>query len=268
MTLFKITGSGSSLSLRLEQPIHLDENKDYFLGLKGFYGGNYVPNISEPIQVIFHQHDPENGEGVDFQTLHIGRGNYYMKNLENLFLDFIKSNYKNLATLASDKDSYYLRLNETTGKTEMKMPIDVNLFTSLSNPNANLGYLLGFSPPDSSFYFTKETHCTAESYHKLDPFKVVEIHCNLVKPAISNCNMDSHSHKEVDILHMFCPETEQINFGSFIAEQPKEINYIPINKSVRSINKIELKLKNESEAELDFCGAVIAYLKLIENGRT
>lgn len=259
MTLFKITGTGPALRLRLEHPIHLDENKEYFLGLTGFYGRNYCPNVPEPIQVNFHKYDPETGEDDDNQTLYISRGNYNVKNLENLFLNFIKSNYENLAGSASDKDLYYLRMNETIGKIEMKMPADVDL--------SILDYMLGFSrsKPYKSAYYMNNTYYAAVSYPRLDPFKTIEIHCNLVRPAITNHNTNSNSHEEVDILHTFCPKKEQISFGSLITEQPNKINYIPINKSVRSINKIELELKNESGVDLDFSGAdIIVYLKLIE----
>lgn len=276
MSLFKITGPGSKLSLRLEHPIHLQDDKNYFLGLLGFYGKNYVENIPELTQVEFR-----GGKDDEACILYIRRGSYTLEKIESLFMDFIRSNYPNLEDFANNniegddvKDSsYYIRINESTDRIEFKLPVDVNLFPSFTNQRQNLGYMFGFAPSriNTPSYFMANVRYEAKSYPRLDPFQVIEIHCNLVKPAVTNHQDDPHSHQEEDILYMFYPKNEQIKLGSTIAERPVQVSYLPVNKSVKSLQKIELELKNESGYEIGFSGGshLTVYLQLVEkNAKT
>lgn len=268
MRLFKIIGTDSKLLLRLEHPLHLDEQKNYSIGLVGLYGENIFQNVTKPIEIIFHVKDRSKGRYGDKKTLSIGCGNYYVENLEKLIINFIKSNYPRVVFDENNKDECYIRVNPTTCKVEMKLPVDINLFPSLSDTHSNIGYKLGFAPP-AQVYFKGHEHHSAEQIPKMGPFRAIEIHCNLVEPAITNHNTDPHSHQETDILYVFYPKQEQIAFGSIIAEKPARLSYVPINKSVKSIQTIELEIKNEFGEKLDIAeSSLTVYLSLIENAQT
>lgn len=255
MALFKIVGSSDTkLSLRLEHPIHLDPNKDYSLGLLGLYGKHMLQNI--PTTMNFILHVPTKTYG-DFRKCSIPIGHYSIEQIEKVIMDNVKLHFP-LTIKQGEERLYFIRVDPFTQKVELKLPVDINLFP---DSNTSIGYLLGFVPKETVYFHPDRIHL-ATFLPKLTPYSVIEIHCNLVEPTISNHG--PHSHQETDLLYMFHPNPHR--FGSTIAMKPSQIHYVPINKSMKTIQTIKLELKNEEGKELNFgCENLIVYLKLNEN---
>lgn len=268
MTLFKIVGSSDTkLSLRLEHPIHLDPDKDYSIGLVGFYGKNSIQNIPKRIHYVLHLKDPKKGKYGDWGAFHIESGYYSIEKIEEVIMKTIKLRYPRVIK-PGEEGRYFLRAEPITQKIEFKLPVDIHLFPDFTDDSINLGHLLGFRRRQEVYFPHNQTHL-AESPPRMSPYRVIEIHCNIVKPSITNHDTDSHSHQETDILYMFHTNLQQSVFGSIIAEKPTQVDYVPVNKNVRSLQNIELEIKNEENKELNFLNEnLIVYLKLVDNGRS
>lgn len=266
MTLLKIVGSGGSKhSLHLEQPLHLDPNRDYSIGLVGFYGKNCIRNVPNYIKIALHVKDPAKGKYGDIRNCFIASGNYSIGQIKEIIMKKVKEQFPQ-ALKQGTEGLYFLRLNPITQRVEFKLPVDVNLFPDFNDNSLNLGHMLGFLPRKDAYFPPNQTH-VGESMPKMNPYKVVEIHCNLVKPTITNHNANPHSHQEADLLYMFYPVSPQSDFGSMIAHEPARVIYVPLNKSIKSVQNLELEIKNEDGRKLDFTlgGDLIVYLKLIDN---
>lgn len=264
MTMFKISGpANKKLELRLEHPLHLDSKKNYSIGLVGLYGKHYVQNIPETMHFTLRVNDKVKWAHGDirFKCI-ISSGNYSIELIEKVIMDNVKHHYPE-AIKQDEERLYFIRVDPFTQKVELKLPVDINLFPVSSNDSMNIGYLLGFVPTKSPYFLPDRIHL-APFLPKLIPYSVIEIHCNLVKPTITNHDELPHSHQETDLLFMFCPDYQR--FGSVLNLNPTRVLFIPINKSIKSIQTIELEIKNEEGKELNIGNEnLVAYLKLIEN---
>ena len=86
MKLFKLNGNNSIIKLTLDQPLQLDEDENYGLGLVGLYSDIFIRNVNTELVSAFRFHI--NNEGYTFNLF---RGHYFVKDLENRFKECLKA---------------------------------------------------------------------------------------------------------------------------------------------------------------------------------
>lgn len=233
MKLFKLeTRNASALRLRLEHPIHLDETKKYSIGLVGFFYFNvneYGFNISQKVYIKF-----ERGQ------LYFEPGVYTVQQIEDLILKKIVNEFGSDIINDTNRHLYFVRLNTEINKIEFKLPLDVVLDVSIAR-------MMGFPPtvPQKGIYeanvFHEATTDPELMQQTLFENKIIEIHCNLVEPAYVSHENNPHSHREADILYAFHP----IIIKNDIMISPLPVMYLPLNKSIKSIQNIVIEIRNE-----------------------
>lgn len=267
MKQFKVIGPANErLSLRLEHPLHLDPKKTYSLALNGLYGRYCLQNNPKGLYYILHVKDVSKGPYGDMRKCLIPSGNYTIEQIERFVIDSVKQLFPTAITSSDKERLYYVRIDPFTQKIEFKLPVDIHLFPDFSDNSLNLGHFLGFESASSIYYLPDRVH-KAQFLPKLVPYNVIEIHCNLVEPTLTNHDELSHSHQETDLLYVCHPSSTR--YGSTMSVKPVSLSWVPINKSIHSIQDVELEIKNELGKKLNFGSEkLIVYLLLRENEKS
>lgn len=242
MKLFKLSGNSSKLELNLEHPIHLDNDKIYYLGLNGFYSDNFIfnfPNTDSKCIRIFYTDNKKQAEM--FYPFYAGF--YSISDIKREIMKKIK-NFTETNSLNINENSF--ELTNKNNKILIKTPIPLEFKKHFSD-------ILGI---DRNIDSNKEI--IGKSMPKLRPFDVLEIHCNLLETSFENHN-DENLHKESEILYSFFPN---VTYGSKISEKPNEIDYIPIRKNIRKIQNIIITIKDEKGNLINNEANNIVYLRL------
>lgn len=216
MKLFKLISNKSKLELRLEHPIHLDDDTKYSIGLSGFYSDNFISNIPNDYKNVYGFTIKDNEKQID-QYFDINKGNYTLEEIQDMFKESLKEFKKKIDKF--NEDDFILEHDGPFIK--IQSPVKIYMTTVIID-------LLGLNDKNiEPNILTKGIKLP-----KLRPFDVIEIHCNLVEPSFENHKDHSHLHKESEILYTFYPNVE---YRSKISEKPNQIDYVPLKR----INKIQ-----------------------------
>lgn len=269
--MFRLAGCGSVLDLYLEHPIHLDVGRNYFLTLTSFHVKNSnLKNFDQTVHAVLYMPNGHDKIDVVFPS-----NQYSIKDIEGKLKDTYVSKLsalvdvnQNITYNALSKSEYYIRTNNYTNKVEMKLPLNIGLFPKRNRNSENLGYYLGFTPPEKEAYFQKDTTHIALHPPQMNAYNIIEIHCNLVSPTLANHKSKSHLHEEAQILHSFFPKAIRNEFDgtSCIAEVPAQSRFVPLSSHVKTIDHIRVDIRNEQDRLLNFTnGTVLCYLTLTSN---
>lgn len=220
MKLFKLTSTTSKLEINLEHPINLKSDKNYSLGLNGFYSDNFICNfISTDNSAIQISHN----NNKFYLNYPLYEGYYSLEDLKKEFIIKIKS-YKDTNKLNINENDFILTTKNN--KIMIKSPLEIDLSISLAN-------MLGLNKN-----VEKDKEIEGKDVPKFRSFDVIEIHCNIIEPSIENHNI---LHKESEILYSFYPNVE---YGSKISEKPYKIDFIPIRKNINQIKNIIITIQD------------------------
>lgn len=227
---FTIITNESKYSLRLEQPINLDQNKNYNVSLIFFTVYNTIKNVTSKNN-SFHYKE----KNKEWKTVKLREGSYEIENLnteiqkqtgidENVF-SFGAISYLNRAEIKIKKDS------------GLWIKFDTNSF----------GNILGFN---NETY--KET-TTAQNRADISKISTINIKTNLIDGGYIR-------HKRNNILHTI--PTFTVPVGYKIIEKPSFPIKAPLSK--KTIDVITIEIVDEDGNYIDFSGEEITIKLIIE----
>lgn len=188
--VFVLDGNSSILANDFIEPIFLDNNSEYVMGLTSFESFNSIPNIDET----------NNNFSYGIDTVIMPTGSYEINDIENL-----------LRTIVQETgDVLSLKANNNTLQTSIKC----NKAIDFTQENS-IGPLLGF---DRKILAANITHI---SDHPVNILKIntLCIECNITKGSFKNG-------EPCHIIHHFFPNVPP---GFKIIEAPENVIYLPIN---------------------------------------
>ena len=83
----------------------------------------------------------------------------------------------------------------------------------------------------------------------VNPFSVIEWHCNIAECSYANHDDHPHSHKHKELLHISFVDNNFYS-NSVYMEDPKKIMYVPLRKGLKEIREIILTPKNVNGEEI------------------
>lgn len=210
MPIFKICGPTSVLTLRLEHPIHLEENVDYGLALIGFYTDNHIRNLFQDGSIHF--------DGVSLPVV-LRSGYWTLDTIQEHIREFLE---KNAPSSKSSDFKFYLNVKRVIIVSPLKFRMD-----------SVVSDFLGFDEPDNIY---RETY-TAKNISKLRAVDVIELHCELVENSYLNHASQDHKHEEASLIYQFSPN---VAYRKKISEIPVERLYVPLRKGHTCIRQIQI----------------------------
>lgn len=254
MVYFRLTGQSPHLQLKLENPIHLEDDVRYYLALTGFSCDNYFYNINEHISITF-LNDKE--IGVTFNIFPP-----YFISLENLHKE-IRDFLVNKSLVASADEVQNFKLYRTrTSRVVIKSPIKCHI-------NNGLRRFLGFTELQNNVeeYKTEYLSDNVASMYKevsisqIRPFRTIEVHCDLVEHSYINHTEQWHKHDNSSLLYHLSPREH----GDRVYEKPSVLNYITLKPNTLTIREINIYLTDENQVPLsNQLSDYIIYLKLVD----
>lgn len=187
---FTLTGTKSELSVDYFPPINLKENKQYKLGLVGFYTYNTIPNIDVGKNRYYY--------GVLSQYFSIPTGIYEISDIDLVLKKQLGNN------------NISLKINKNTQKCELYSKYKID-FTH----EDSIAHLLGFS---KAVYESEITHT---SNLTVQTSKVVTLRVE--------CNVTSGAHYNGELVHTIHEFGIAVDPGFAITEVPHNIIYYPVN---------------------------------------
>lgn len=212
---FTLTGRKSELSVDLNPPIYLDENKEYFLGLADFETFMTIPNIEEGKNKLYL------GDSV----ITIPEGTYDISDIDSFVREEINKKFKD--------ERLYLEIkpNLNTLKCYVKCTKAVD-FTK----EDSIGDILGFERKVLSENIVHES----DNVTNISKVNTIMIDCNI---CVGSYNND----KPVHVIHQFYP---LVPAGYKIVESPLPILYFPV--SVKTISNITIKIIDQNSELINF----------------
>lgn len=259
-----LSGNSSILSANYFPPIELNDG-EYICGLIDLQTFNTIPNVD--INNNRFHFGYGNGYPKPFSEKHMVNGinnnhltdiDFEKTTLNNIDVQIVKCGvlYYDLSvikipvgsyeiediytflknTLRKDSVKFELRVNKNTLKCEVlcSQPID------FSRKNT-IGSLLGFSER------VLEPNIVHESDMSVNVFRVnaLRLECNITSGAYIN-NTPAHT------IHEFCPTVPP---GYKIIEVPRNVIYLPV--AVRTIHTLTIKIVDQNDQIVNFCGETI-----------
>lgn len=223
-----VTDSSSTLRTTLFPPIQLRQDKQWEIALLDFTTYNSIPNIIEDVNNKLHYVKNVSSEGVIGQTevVAIKTGSYEITDINKQLQNKL------------GKDTFELRANNNTLRTEMKC----KFYVDLSQP-ASIGTLLGF--PLSTPILEPNIYHTSPKTVNIIRVNTINITCNIVQGAYKD---GSNQH----ILHTFYPTVPP---GFKIVEKPHNLIYLPLNTT--HISDIVLNVLDQDGEVVNFRGETI-----------
>lgn len=227
---FTLSGNSSVLSANFYPPIELDRNKQYGLGLHGFYSYNSILNIHEGNNVLV----------CNFRhplTIKIPPGAYEIDEINKAIQSIIISK---LGVVEEEVGFMFsLTANNNTLKCEITSPFDVDMSAEKS-----IATLLGF---ERTLYKGGKTHESTLPVN-ITNIRIIRVDCNITGGAYVN-GTESHTLFEFDI---------DVEPGFKLTKEPQHIIYMPIKPYGRQfIDNITLRILGDSGELVDFCGEKI-----------
>lgn len=226
---FTLSSRSSVLSTDFYPPIQLNVDKQYGLGLIGFYSYHSIFNVDENNNRFCYR-NTTTGTPV---TVEIPPGAYEIDEIYKALLNIMGIDIENA------KKVFILRANNNTLKCEIwsKLEIDFRIEKSI-------GSLLGMDakllPPNKTY----------ESTLPVDIMKVrmIRVDCNIISGAYLN-TYESHTLYEFDI---------DVEPGYKLTREPANIIYLPVKPDGRQfIDNITLRVLDDNGDLINFRGEKI-----------
>jgi len=217
----------SDFTIRYTQPIILNPNKQYELGLgriisMSFTWHNVTPRLDN--QKIRYSSDGGNSwKDIVFPS---GTWNYVG------FDDYLKKKTK----VGEDSHPITLEFNSTTFKTTINLAKDYQLDLTASNFNDLIGF--------NKRILTSSTNVGDYIPNLSQDTEILNIHCDL----ISESRVDGD---ETDIIYTFGTNDLQPSYA--FTKEPTRIQYYPINRSI--INTLRIYITDGKRRIIDLNGA-------------
>ena len=224
----------SDFTIRYTQPIILDPNRQYELGLGRIISMSFTWfNITSELDNQKIKYSSDGGKTWKDITFPSGTWNYVG------FNDFIKEKTK---TKTSDKTSYpiTLKFNNTTFKTTINLAPNYQLDLTTSNFSDLIG-------------FNKRILTSSENVGDYTPnlsqdTEILNIHCDL----ISGSRVDGD---ETDIIYTFGTNDLQPSYA--FTKEPLRVQYYPVNKYI--INTLRIYITDGKRRIIDLNDADTAF---------
>lgn len=245
MTILKLTGKESTLTLHLEHPIHLDDygGGESKIALLGFYSENHFINLRENSCIYFwgvfdlesNDLDSDSNSNLDdnAKCLNFQKGYWTLNTIQKECRLFIKS-----LNLGVDENKFEIEKLDNM-KIRITSPLKFYLEKSVCKLLGFNNSCVKFDKNNTSLYFEASKNIVGDSAMNLSPLDVVELHCNIIESSFVNHDIHSHKHLETSILYQFYPNVE---YNHKISEVPFEKLYIPVQKGVRKIQSITITI--------------------------
>lgn len=215
--VFVLDGSSSILISNFIEPIFLNSNSEYVMGLTSFESFNSIPNIDETNNKFYYGNE----------EIIIPVGSYEINDIENLLRLKLEETGDTILTLKANNNTLqtYLKCNKSIDFTKEN----------------SIGPLLGF---DRKILSANTTH---KSDHPVNILKIntLCIECNIIKGSYKNG-------EPCHIIHHFFPKVPP---GFKIIEAPENVIYLPIN--VNTITNITVKILDQSGNLVNFRGETV-----------
>lgn len=211
--IFVLDGNCSILSSNLAEPLFLDRNSEYVLGLTSFQSFNSIPNIDQTNNKFY----------CGNKIITIPEGAYEINDLNEIIQSKV---FEELNDAVIN-----ITANNNTLKTLIKCTKDID-FTKTDS----IGPLLGF----------KKRVLEANRDHESDSVaNILKINALCIE-----CNISTGSYKNGipnHIIHQFFPSVPP---GFKIIEAPDHVIYLPIN--VNTITNITVKILDQDGNIVNF----------------
>ena len=224
----------SDFTIRFNQPIKLDPNTQYELGLGRIISMSFTWfNITSDLNNQKIKYSSDGGKTWKDIVFPPGTWNYVS------FNDYIKENTK---VNNSNKISYPITLvfNNTTFKTTINLATNYQLDLTTSN----FGDLIGFN---------KQILTSSKNFGDYTPnlsqdTEILNIHCDLISDSIVDGN-------ETDIIYTFGTNDLQPSYA--FTKEPLRVQYYPINKI--NINTLRIYITDGKRRIIDLNDADTAF---------
>jgi len=218
----------SDFTMRYGQPIILDPNKQYELGLDQLSMSFTWFNITSELNNQKIKYSSDGGKTWEDIIFPPGTWNYIG------FNDFIKQQTKK-ETASSTTYPITLQFNNTTFKTEVNLATNYQLDLTTSNFNDLIGF--------------KKRILTSSSYGDYTPnlsqdTEILNIHCDLISESL----VDEH---QTDIIYRF--GTNDLPPSYAFTKEPLRIKYYPVNKHI--IQTLRIYITDGKRRIIDLNGA-------------
>jgi acetone carboxylase gamma subunit len=252
MVYFRLSGQNPLLQLKLENPIHLEENVRYYLALTGFCFHNYFYNLKAHASISFQ------GEENDLQTFSISPTFLTLETLHKKIREFLVE--KSLVVSADEAKKFRLFRN-LNSKVVIVSPIKCHISNGLRR-------FLGFKELEKdkveyeTEYIADNVVSVYEENNKsqIRPFNTIEVHCDLVEHSFINHRDHWHKHDNSSLLYHCSPREHKDK----IYEKPSVLNYMPLKSGTLVISNINVYLTDENYVPLqNALSDYIVYLKLV-----
>ena len=244
--LFKITGKCPRLTLHLENPIHLHNDK-YGVALVGFFSDNYFNNLKENDNFYFIDSNEVDDEQIKSTLLEPGF--YTMQSLELHIRRFIST----LNTKVNVEDFKILKVNDHVA---ICSPLRFRM-------GPNISTLFGFANKNTSsnpVFFPCKSMVKGTLLPKFRPLEVIELHCNIVENScVTHYEHASHKHLETEMLYTFFPA---VAHGHKISHSPNHRHYVPVKRGLKTIQCINVTVMDEKHHLLDTNKSVDSFVYL------
>lgn len=238
MVNFRLSGKTSLLKLKLEHPMHLDDDVRYYLALTGFYCDNYFYNITEEACMMF--------DTPDHLSCSLPKGYYKSGSVIKAIKDYMLK--KKIVTSVEESEKFIFRT--VRNKIIIESPVKFHM-------NNSMRRYLGFNEIDEIVY---ENKYTAENMAHFRAFNILEIHCDLVEFSLVNHNVHAHKHKETSILYHLDPKEH----GDKIVKLPHVFDYVPLKRGLKTISEVNIALTDENNNLIQNASpSYYVYLKLV-----
>ena len=218
----------SDFTIRYNQPIILDPNKQYELGLDQLSMAFTWFNITSELnnqKIKYSSDDGKTWKDIIFPP---GVWNYLS------FNDFIKQQTK-IETASSTTYPITLEFNNTTFKTVVNLATNYQLDLTTSNFNDLIGFKKRILTSSSNGDYTPNLSQDTE---------ILNIHCDLISESL----VDEH---ETDIIYTF--GTNDLPPSYAFTKEPLRVKFYPVNKYV--IQTLRIYITDGKRRIIDLNGA-------------
>lgn len=258
MTIIKISGKSSNLSIRFEQPLHLKKDKTYKLGLmNACFREMCTQKIEkfkfrfsitvESIQYVSKEYKIDQLCSLD--KLRKFLVTYIRESVQSMIETLKKTNKtvpKHLENI--DYSTINLEVKSVANSLhtiQLRLPLKLEVLSL-----GNFGKILGFQKTVlMEGFLPYQLYISNVNPPFLKPLNLVEVHTNIIEYSYSNHSDNPHIHELHELLHVFSIE-KPFPPGLEHIETPKEIVYVPLREGLDKISNIQIQLKDYESGDI------------------
>jgi len=244
MTLIKITGYPPKLILKFENPIDLDPDKKYKLGIFKINFNEYLENRNNYFSLNGIEVRLTLPNNYTHAFVYTDNPPYLIEDIEGSIRNTLKQFEEKHKFSSKD---FQLKLRDD-GKVFLRTPV-------LFSPDKKFYDIFGFD--FNNHVFEKGIDHIGEFKPKPNTFKMIEVHCNIASNSYTHHETHPHLHSEYDLLNVF-NEKELREFKT------RNHLFVPLKKHLRKIDRIELTICDENHKPLYGTYNIWIYLQLLE----